>query len=265
MRWSDRCVLVTGATGGIGRELVSILTDRGAKLVVAGRNVDALRALAAQAPERIQTVAADIGITSERRRIVQAAEIARVDMIINAAGINHFGMFEEQHAEQIERMVMTNVTATLLVTQALLPRLLRHDAAWIVNVGSAFGAIGHPGYSVYCATKFALRGFSQALRRELTDTPVRVLHIAPRATRTEMNDANVDALNTALGNSVDAPREVANAIVRDIEKGTKDRQIGWPECLLVRLNGLLPGIVDRALKKRLQTIQRHARQPSITP
>lgn len=262
MRWSERCVLVTGASGGIGRELVAALASRGARLVIAGRNGEMLRELSALAPSRIQSVSGDLNLREDRRRIMQVAETARVDMLINAAGVNHFGLFEEQDPEDIENMVSLNVTATLMLTRALLPALLRRDAAWIVNVGSAFGAIGHPGYTSYCATKFALRGFSQALRRELADTPVGVLHISPRATRTEMNDARVDALNATLGNTVDAPSDVVEVVIKSIEERVSDRQIGWPECLLVRLNGLFPGIVDRALKKQLPAIQRHARQSS---
>ncbi|MCE3026516.1 SDR family oxidoreductase [Salinicola sp. DM10] len=262
MRWSDRRILVTGASGGIGGALVAELAEAGATLLIVGRNQPSLDRLAALAPDRIHVLKADLAQTEERRRVVDAASEARIDMLINAAGSNQFGLFEEQAPAAISAMVELNVTATLLLTQALLPRLLHHDRAWIVNVGSAFGAIGHPGYATYCATKFALRGFSQALRRELADTPVAVLHIAPRATRTGMNSAAADSLNAALGNAVDAPEAVAAAIVSSIEKRTRERQLGWPECLLVRLNGLLPGMVDRALKKRLPIIQRHARRVS---
>ncbi|WP_242495081.1 SDR family oxidoreductase [Salinicola tamaricis] len=209
MRWSDRRILVTGASGGIGGALVAELAEAGATLLIVGRNQPSLDRLAALAPDRIYILKADLAQAEDRRRVVDAASEARIDMLINAAGSNQFGLFEEQAPAAISAMVELNVTATLLLTQALLPRLLHHDRAWIVNVGSAFGAIGHPGYATYCATKFALRGFSQALRRELADTPVAVLHIAPRATRTGMNSAAADSLNAALGNAVDAPEAVA--------------------------------------------------------
>ncbi|WP_110655496.1 SDR family oxidoreductase [Salinicola halimionae] len=262
MRWSDRRILITGASGGIGRELVALLAERGAQLLIVGRNESVLKELTALAPMRIRALSADLTQTSDRRRIVDIAEDVRIDMLINAAGLNHFGLFDEQSPAVISSMVDLNVTATLLLTQALLPRLLHENSAWVINLGSAFGAIGHPGYTAYCTTKFALRGFSQALRRELADTPIQVLHISPRATRTGMNSDRADALNNALGNHVDEPAHVAASVVRGIEKQARDRQLGWPECLLVKLNGILPGIVDRALKKQLPTIQQHARRPS---
>ena len=264
MRWSDRRILVTGASGGIGRELVTLLAERGAWLLIVGRNENMLKELTALAPGHIRALSADLTQPNDRRQIVEMAEDGRVDMLINAAGLNHFGLFDEQSPAVISSMVDLNVTATLLLTQALLPRLLHENSAWIVNLGSAFGAIGHPGYTAYCTTKFALRGFSQALRRELADTPVRVLHISPRATRTDMNSAHADALNTAQGNHVDDPAQVAAGVIRGIEKHAPDRQLGWPECLLVKLNGILPGLVDRALKKQLSTIQQYARRSSTS-
>ncbi|WP_280338121.1 SDR family NAD(P)-dependent oxidoreductase [Salinicola acroporae] len=179
MRWSDRRILITGASGGIGRELVTLLAQRGARLLIVGRNASVLKTLAALAPDRIHTLSADLTMPDDRHRVVEIAEETRIDMLINAAGVNHFGLFDEQSPVAISSMVDLNVTATLLLTQALLPRLLHENSAWIVNLGSAFGAIGHPGYTAYCTTKFALRGFSQALRRELADTPVQVLHISP--------------------------------------------------------------------------------------
>ncbi|WP_251977269.1 SDR family oxidoreductase [Salinicola avicenniae] len=265
MRWSERRILLTGASGGIGRELSAQLAAHGARLLLVGRDKSPLAPLQASAPDRIQVLGADLTHSEDRQRVVNAADQAGIDMLINAAGINHFGLFDEQSAERLTAMIDLNISATLLLTQALLPRLLHRPAAWVVNVGSAFGAIGHPGYTAYCASKFALRGFSQALRRELADTPVQVLYLAPRATRTAMNSASADAMNTALGNRVDEPEDVAAAVIRGIETSARERQIGWPECLLVKLNALAPGLVDRALKKRLPLIQRHARDLSSSP
>ncbi|WP_163650413.1 SDR family oxidoreductase [Modicisalibacter sp. 'Wilcox'] len=258
MHWSERRILLTGASGGIGRALAETLRDAGAYLLLVGRNTGVLEAMAAQAPERSDWFAADLGRAEERQALVEFAREQGIDTLINAAGVNHFGLFAQQPAESLDTLIHLNVTATLQLTRALLPLLETADDAWIVNIGSTFGAIGYPGYAGYCASKAALRGFSQALRRELADTAIRVHYIAPRATRTAMNDTAVEALNAELGNAMDAPESVARAVLDSVERGIPERHLGRPERLFVRLNALLPGVVDRALRRQLATIQRFA-------
>ncbi|MNR05659.1 putative oxidoreductase SadH [compost metagenome] len=131
----------------------------------------------------------------------------------------------------------------------------------VVNVGSTYGSIGYPGYASYCATKFALRGFSEALRRELADTRVSVLYVAPRATRTGMNSPAAQALNDALKANVDDPQTVAAAVIHAIAGERRDLYLGWPERFFVRLNSLLPHLVDRGLRKQLPLIRRLSQKP----
>ena len=145
-----------------------------------------------------------------------------------------------------------------------LPLLKQADSAMVVNVGSTYGSIGYPGYASYCATKFALRGFSEALRRELADTRVSVLYVAPRATRTSMNSAAAQALNVALKANVDDPQAVASAVVHAIAGDRRELYLGWPERFFVFLNHLLPALVDAALRRQLPVIKRHARAKENT-
>ena len=97
------------------------------------------------------------------------------------------------------------------------------------------------------------------LRRELADTHVRVLYFAPRTTRTSMNAPSVVAMNDELGVAMDAPEKVAAELLQAIRHEQEERYLGWPERLFVRLNGLLPRVVDQALRKQLPIIQRFAR------
>ena len=143
------------------------------------------------------------------------------------------------------------------LTRRLLPELRRQPEAWIVNVGSIMGYLGYPGHAAYCASKFALRGFSEALRRELADSPVRVLYLAPRATRTAMNGAGICALNAELGVAMDEPPPWRRLLAL-LERPVRERLLGMPERLFARLNQVLPGLVDRALLRQLSTIRRHA-------
>lgn len=145
------------------------------------------------------------------------------------------------------------------LTHRLLPLLRQQGRALVVNLGSTFGSIGYPGFTAYCASKFALRGFSEALRRELADTLVKVLYFAPRATQTGMNGAQVVAMNDELNVAMDDPHSVALQLLAAIRREEEERYLGWPEKLFVRLNSLLPRLVDQALRKQLPIIQRFAR------
>ncbi|MDY6949446.1 MAG: SDR family NAD(P)-dependent oxidoreductase [Pseudomonadota bacterium] len=140
----------------------------------------------------------------------------------------------------------------------------RSAQAHIVNIGSVLGTIGFAGNSVYCATKFGLRGFSEALRRELADTGIKVHYFAPRATRTAFNSDLVDDMNDALGNASDEPADVARSIVRALQADRLEYVIGWPEKFFARLNALLPRLVDMALRPKLPTIRKFAMR-SVAP
>lgn len=260
MQPTDCRVLLTGASGGIGQALVYALASEGAHLLLAGRHLDALQPLLKRFPQQIQLVQADIGTRAGRDALVAAAQnFGGLNCVINAAGVNRFGLLDQQDEQQIAELIGLNVTATLQLTQRLLPLLRAQRRALLINVGSTFGTIGYPGFAAYCASKFALRGFSEALRRELADTNVRVLYFAPRATRTAMNAPSVVAMNDELGVAMDDPEKVAAELLQAIRHEQEERYLGWPERLFVRLNGLLPRVVDQALRKQLPIIQRFAR------
>ncbi|MBU1329250.1 MAG: SDR family oxidoreductase [Gammaproteobacteria bacterium] len=261
MQLSECRALITGASGGIGQALVEHLLANGARLLLVGRQVDVLRQLAQQNPGRVEVVEADITSRQGRDAVVAAAQrFGGLNTLINAAGVNRFCLLEQHDEQELAELIGLNVTATLQLTQRLLPLLQQQGRALIVNLGSTFGSIGYPGFSAYCASKFALRGFSEALRRELADTQVRVLYFAPRATRTPMNDNTVMAMNTALKVAMDEPREVAAQLAQAIVREHEESYLGWPEKLFVRLNSLLPRLVDQALRKQLPTILRFARR-----
>src|SRR5690606_25688634 len=134
----------------------------------------------------------------------------------------------------------------------------KQSEAAIVNVGSAFGSIPFAGFAAYSAAKAGLRGFSQALRRELADTTVRVVQVAPRAIDTPLNSPAVVALNRALGSACDRPEDVAARILAQLQGGPDECHIGFPERLFARLNGFAPRLLDHALAGKLATIKRHA-------
>ena len=260
MQLSDCRIVLTGASGGIGRALVEKLCAADAQLLLVGRHTEGLESLASSYPGKVQVVVADI-VESAGRDAVQAAarSFGGVNVLINAAGQNRFSLLEQHDEAAMAALINLNVTATLQLTQRLLPLLMQQGRALVVNIGSTFGSIGYPGFATYCASKFALRGFSEALRRELADTQVKVLYIAPRATRTGMNAENVVAMNNELKVSMDEPLAVAAQVLGAIRGEREELYLGWPEKFFVKLNGLLPRLVDQSLRKQLPTIQRFAK------
>lgn len=263
MQLPDCRILLTGATGGIGQQLAEHLSRSGARLLLVGRQAERLEQLVRRCHGRAEGVCADITEHAGREAVLQAARrLGGVNVLINAAGVNHFSLLEQHDEDAIAALVQLNVTATLQLTHRLLPMLRQHERAMVVNIGSTFGSIGYPGFVAYCASKFALRGFSEALRRELADTRVKVLYIAPRATRTSMNEQSVVAMNDELKVAMDDPAWVAAAVVAAIGREREELYLGWPEKLFVRLNSLLPRVVDQALRKQLPIIQRFARGKS---
>ncbi|HUT42678.1 MAG TPA: SDR family oxidoreductase [Gammaproteobacteria bacterium] len=249
----NKRVILTGAGGGIGSQLAAQLANAGARLLLVDLNEQALvDRQQALGPERVHTVCADITTAEARERIVSEAlrHLGGIDILINSAGINPFGAFEQQPAELVRRTLEINTLAPMLLTHAVLPTLLEQGSGQIVNVGSAFGSIGFAWFSAYSASKFALRGFSQALRRELADTGVDVTYVAPRAVRTGINSQQVYDMAKAVSMNFDEPEPVARRILEAVRSRRKECYIGFPESLFVRINGLLPGLVDRALRKQ---------------
>jgi short-subunit dehydrogenase len=258
--------LVTGGAGGIGGAIADELLARGAAALLVDRDEAALSRAAARLSrygDRVGTLTADLTRSDDRHELCAAAAAWRggINVLINNAGVNHFRMFADQPPEQIDLAIAINLLAPMHLCRELLPHLRQQPEACILNTGSVFGAIGYPGYAVYSATKFAVRGFTEALRRELADTKVSVRYVAPRATRTSINTSAVERMNDELGVAMDPPEVVAEAVCDMLAGSRVEAVIGWPEKFFARVNGILPRVVDGALRRQLPVIQRYAGEP----
>jgi short-subunit dehydrogenase len=263
MNLKDSRILLTGAAGGIGHATAVELARAGARVALVDRNLPALNVLAAEmrvAGGQGVPLAGDLVSAGERERLVaQAREaLGGIDTLINLAGVLDFTPFEAQAAAALERLIAINLVVPMQLTQACLRVMLERGHGRIVNVGSTFGSIGFPFFAAYSASKFGLRGFSQALRRELAGSGVGVTYVAPRATRTPLNTSSVVRMNEALKVAMDPPQFVAAAIARAIEQERDEVYLGWPEKLFVRLNALLPRLVDGAMRKQHGVMRRYA-------
>ncbi len=264
MNISQTQILLTGACGGIGSHCARRLSQQGARILAIGRDqkrLDALLdSLQPHPSEAHQSYCIELCDDNQRQQLLDQLNAHQVhpNVLINLAGTNQLALFEQQPETQIRQLIETNLTATLLLTRALLPLLQQQPQARIINVGSTFGSIGYPGYVSYCTTKFALRGFSEALQRELSDSAIKVQYFAPRATQTALNSDAADQLNAQLNNAVDNPSLVAKSLVELLNSDATHRFLGWPERLFVKLNGLFPNLVGGSIGKQLQLIKRHA-------
>ena len=252
-------IVLIGAAGGIGTAVAQALANAGADLLLVGRNEDALRALKQQLAfsARHQILAANIAQPEGRRHVTSHIRevFTQPEVVIQCAAVSAFGALQSTPSEQIEALLQTNLSAPILLTQALLAHL-KPTGARLLMIGSSFGGIGYPGFTAYCASKFGLRGFTEALRRELADGPHQVAYLAPRATKTPLNSTAVCAMNQALGTAMDPPERVATVVVQMLQaKRMSDRAIGMPERFFLKLNGLFPGLVDGALRKQLAVIK----------
>ncbi|MGQ0552914.1 MAG: SDR family oxidoreductase [Planctomycetota bacterium] len=251
MKLDQAKILLTGAAGGIGRCVARELAARGARLALLDRDETALRRLIEETPAlaaQAVPLAADLGRLEELPRTVRRAveALGGLDILVNNAGVLDFAPLELERPADIEATFRINVVAPVLLTQQVLATFQAQGSGHIVNVGSIFGSIAFPWFASYSASKFAIRGFSEALRRELQGSGIGVTYVAPRATATPLATI-FGRMAAATGMPLDRPEVVARLVVSALERNAKDRYLGRAEPFFVRLNALLPRLVDRAL------------------
>jgi len=267
MKLTNRTVLITGASGGIGGAIARQLVTRGASLILVNRQREKLEALASElraAGGEVLTLVGDLSVAGQPASVVQSAieQAGSVDVLINCAGVQNFGFFAQESAADTATLFNVNTLAPIAMVNAVLPHMLQQRKGRIVNVGSIFGSIGFPCFASYSASKFALRGFSEALRRELVGSGVGVTYVAPRFTRTAFNRSVVARMADALKMPQDEPESVAASVISSIERDEHDRYLGWPEKLFVRINSLLPRLVDTSLMKQVDLMRPFASETS---
>lgn len=246
-------IVLTGAAGGLGQALALGLAAKGAQLALVDRNAEGLHQLCtqvSQAGTKASPIVNDFSHVNAIDEVVAQAkqQLEQIDILINSAGILDFTYFSEQNPDRIQQIMMVNSVVPMQLTRAVLPEMQKRNAGHIVNIGSIFGSIGFPHYAVYSASKFALRGFSQALRRELLGSAIKVSYIAPRAIKTPINNALSAQVMAATKTAMDDPQAVAAVIIKAIEQQKAETYIGQPESLFAWLNGVLPSLVSKGLE-----------------
>lgn len=198
MKLQDQVVIITGASSGIGEATAEKLAAHGAKVVLTARREDRLKEL----KEKIErngghalVVAADVTKKEDWNKVIQQTQEAfgDVDVLVNNAGLMPLSYAKKLKTDEWEKMVDVNIKGVLNGVAAVLPKMMEHKKGHIVNISSVAGRKLFPGGSVYCATKFAVRAFSEGLRNELApEFNIRITAIEPGAVATELTDTITD-------------------------------------------------------------------------
>jgi short-subunit dehydrogenase len=250
--------VITGATGGIGQAIAQRLANEGLTLTLVGRNQAKLDSLLATLAGEHHAVCADLQTELGLQLVYETIKSnTGINALIHCAGASSFGQIDNLSNNHITSTIQLNLITPMLLDKSILPVFRERKQTCIIHVGSVFGSIGFPGFSAYCATKFGIRGYSEALQRESRSDEIDVRYFAPRATKTDFNSESVDELNSTLGNHVDTPAFVAEQFYRFLLSGKKRKVVGWPEKLFCRLNGLVPELVDKALTKHRKAVLDH--------
>ena len=247
--------IVTGASSGIGRALARELARQGARVVITARRKERLDELAEQLRAdggEVETVVGDITDPDVRRQTLEAVDrFGGLDILINNAGVGTMGRFEESDPERVRRIMEVNFFSLVEMTRLALPLLKKSSRPSIVNISSILGRRGAPHNTEYCASKFAVHGFSESLRAELDRHGIQVLVVSPGTTETEFFDQVLEKTSEPLWpeHKPVSAEEVARQTLRAIRRGRHEIvPYRWGKVLLW-LNRLSPPLVDRLMAR----------------
>lgn len=180
-----KTILITGASDGIGRSIAIKLAKEGHKLILCGRDKQKLEAVAKECNTKSEIMAFDMNDADRRKEAV--SKINELDVLINNAGIWHkVGKLDAIDDKTIEAVINTNLTSQILLTKALLPLLKDKEDSAIINVISKSGITAQEGQSVYSASKWGMRGFTDVLRNDTKDNAVRIGAVFQSGTNTKL-------------------------------------------------------------------------------
>lgn len=222
---SEKIVLITGASSGIGRACACAFAQTGARLILIARRKYRLQELAAELKQKYNTASYLIELDVRDRKAVQQVfnklpdEWQKIEVLVNNAGLSRgLDKLHEGSIDDWEEMIDTNVKGLLYVTRAVVPGMVQRGSGTVINIGSIAGHEVYPKGNVYCASKHAVDAITKGLRLDLVDTPIRVCTVDPGLVETEFSmvrfrgDAE-RAKKTYQGLRTLVPEDVADAVV----------------------------------------------------
>jgi NAD(P)-dependent dehydrogenase (short-subunit alcohol dehydrogenase family) len=256
---APRVAVVTGAASGIGKATVHLLIQQGWRVAALDRDESSIRTAVSSLGHALVPLAADVtkpdALRRELQGFVRKINVAHLDLLVNCAGLLHTGNFEEQTSESIALLLLVNNTGVAHCCQAAFPLLLQSAGMGrkpaVVNLSSASAAAGIPSMAIYSASKFWVRGFTEALSCEWARHRIAVRSVMPPFVRTPMLHANTEnRFVKALGVKL-TPEDVAQQIVKAAGGGPLHRLVSMQFKTACLLTQMLPGWVTRAVLKRI--------------
>ncbi|MCB1784065.1 MAG: 3-oxoacyl-[acyl-carrier-protein] reductase [Alphaproteobacteria bacterium] len=204
--FTEKCALVTGATGGIGGEIAKALHAQGAIVGLSGRNAEKLNALAGELGDRVHVLSADLSDDSAISDLVKRAEEAmgKIDILVNNAGLTRDGLSMRMSAADWQDVLDVNLTAPFKLAQAIQRGMMKRRFGRIINITSIVGVTGNPGQCNYAASKAGMIGWSKSMAAEVASRGITVNCIAPGFIATAMTDALNDEQKARINATIPA-------------------------------------------------------------
>jgi len=265
MEVKGKVVIVTGASSGIGEATAREFGREGAKVVLAARRVDKLQALAEEINKmgtEAFVVQADLSKLEDIQKLVSETlnKFNRIDILVNNAGFGRLDWLENlDPVKDIQAQIDVNVMGVIQTTRQVLPVMIKQRSGSIINMCSMAGLVATPTYTIYAASKHAVHGFSEALRREVKPWGIDVSLIYPGGVVTEFTQhagikrkTNAKTPNFMLLTA----EQVAQAVVKLVRKPKRMWIIPWLWSFTVFMNRFLPGVVDNTTINRFTIPER---------
>jgi short-subunit dehydrogenase len=257
MNLSDKVVVVTGASMGIGKATAKVFADQGASVVLLSR--DAGRAEAARFhvghSDRTLALSCDVRHREEIDRVISLAlhHFHRVDVWINNAGHGLLDSVAQMDMDKCRETFETNLFGTVMAMQAVIPVMTQQGSGTIINISSVAGHIPLPFHAVYSATKFAMNAIGKASRIELKAAGIHVMTVCPGYVRTDFSanairGREMKTVRPSTTRGVTADR-VARAVLRGYLKRKREVVVPWTMHPVIKLYQLFPGLVESAMMK----------------
>ncbi len=250
MKIRGKTALVTGASRGIGKAITLELARQGIKrLLLLARDRQRLADVATEIETMgVEVTTLSVDLTKSGAINIALAQAWRthrpIHLLVNCAAVAHQAPFLKTQLAKVEEEISLNLMGMLTLTRLIAKRMAKQKEGTIVNVSSLMGKVAAPTMSTYSATKFAIVGFTQALRRELAPHNIRVITLLPTLTDTDM------ANNLKLWSWVMpmTPERVASALVAGLSKDSGEILVGWQSYLAVWCERIFPWLLDKILK-----------------